>query len=168
MSNFFLYNFFCRFDLLCFHGSFSISENNFSKLLTLVNTNRKTKNVNFAENFGKKITFLAHPTNATKALNSILYVPSKSFSGSDSIDLTVTSLIPSKERNIISHQITGKTEKIEKIEKIDYNDGISVNSVISIFVESSEYLKFICLPKIEILEEDSFNLGEIKHCNFYQ
>ena len=142
-------NFFCRFDLLCFHGSFSISENNFSKLLTLINTNK---------NFGKEITFLAHPTNATKALNSILYVPSKSFSGSDSIDLTVTSLIPSKERNIISHQITGKTEKIEKI---DYNDGISVNSVISIFVESSEYLKFICLPKIEILEEDSFNLGEI-------
>ena len=160
-----MYNFFCRFDLLCFHGSFSISENDFSKLLTLVNTDKKTQNINFAENIGNNLTFLAHPTNATKALNSILYVPSKSFSGSDSIDLTVTSLIPSKERNIISHQITGKTEKIEKI---DYNDGISVNSVISIFVESSEYLKFICLPKIEILEEDSFNLGEIKHFNFYQ
>ena len=150
--------FFCRFDLFCFHGSFSISGNDFSKLLTLVNTNKKTKNINFAENFGKEISFLANPTNATKALNSILYVPSKSFSGSDSINLTVTSLIPSKEINTINYQITEKTEKTEKTY---YNDGISVNSEISVFVESSEYLKFICLPKIEILEEDSFNLGEI-------
>ena len=151
---------FYRLDLFCLEGSFSFSVNNDINLFRIIKTNKIIANSLFDGNLGNEIIFLVSPINVTKTLHSISYIPSNSYSGSETINLTVTSLIPLKEINILNHQINGKRE-IES-----YNDGISVNSKFSFLVEPIKHFQFICSPKIEILEKDFFNLGETKHFNF--
>ena len=147
-----LYFFPCRLDLSCQKGAFSLTANYDSILIPLKNTEKVEK--------GKIFSFLVHPFNATKALKTVIYNPSNSYSGFDILKLTVTSLIPSNGLAVISDPLKSP------IQRPPFTDGVSVTSELSVAVLASGYLKFSCLSDVESLEDESFPLGKTLNYSF--